>query len=60
MLQQLYTLVPDYYRSSWLLRCCLVVVSERLATLAQELGWSTIRVADTADNDALIRALQQT
>lgn len=58
MLQQLYTLVPDYYRSSWLLRCRLVVVSERLATLAQELGWSTIRVADNADNDALIRALQ--
>lgn len=58
MLQQLYTLVPDYYRSSWLLRCRLVVVSERLATLARDLGWRTIRVADNADNDALIRALQ--
>ncbi|NIG62880.1 MAG: uroporphyrinogen-III synthase [Serratia symbiotica] len=58
MLQQLYTLVPDYYRSLWLLRCCLVVVSERLATLAQDLGWSTIRVADSADNDALIRVLK--
>lgn len=58
MLQQLYTLVPDYYRSSWLLRCRLIVVSERLATLALELGWNTIRVADNADNDALMRALQ--
>lgn len=58
MLQQLYNLVPDYYRSSWLLCCRLIVVSERLATLAQELGWSTIRVADNADNDALMRALQ--
>ncbi|AHG20425.1 uroporphyrinogen-III synthase [Chania multitudinisentens RB-25] len=58
MLQQLYTLVPDYYRSSWLLGCHLIVVSERLATFAQELGWSTIRVADNADNDALMRALQ--
>lgn len=58
MLQQLYTLVPDYYRSSWLLRCQLIVVSERLATLAQELGWNSIRVADNAENDALIRALQ--
>ncbi len=58
MLQQLYTLVPDYYRSSWLLRCRLVVVSERLATLARDLGWRTIRVADNADNDALLRALQ--
>jgi uroporphyrinogen-III synthase len=58
MLQQIYTLVPDYYRSSWLLRCRLVVVSERLATLAAQMGWSNIRVAENADNDALIRALQ--
>jgi len=58
MLQQLYQLVPEYYRNSWLLRCNLVVVSERLATLARQLGWSAIRVAENADNDALIRALQ--
>ncbi|MDR3433437.1 MAG: uroporphyrinogen-III synthase [Rouxiella aceris] len=58
MLQQLYTLVPDYYRSTWLLGCTLVVVSERLATLARQLGWQTIRVAESADNDALIRALK--
>jgi uroporphyrinogen-III synthase len=58
MLQQLYELVPEYYRNSWLLRCNLVVVSERLATLARQLGWSAIRVAENADNDALIRALQ--
>ncbi|EEQ03283.1 Uroporphyrinogen-III synthase [Yersinia rohdei ATCC 43380] len=59
MLQQIYTLVPDYYRSSWLLRCRLVVVSERLAALAAQMGWSDIRVAESADNDALIRALQE-
>lgn len=58
MLQQLYTLVPDHYRASWLLRCHLIVVSERLATLAKKLGWNSIRVADNADNDALICALQ--
>lgn len=58
MLQQLYTLVPDDYRSTWLLCCRLIVVSERLATLAQGLGWHRILVADNADNDALIRALQ--
>lgn len=58
MLQQIYTLVPDYYRSSWLLRCRLVVVSDRLAALAAQMGWSNIRVAENADNDALIRALQ--
>ncbi|KAB7894518.1 uroporphyrinogen-III synthase [Rouxiella sp. S1S-2] len=58
MLQQLYTLVPDYYRTTWLLGCTLIVVSERLATLARQLGWQSIRVAENADNDALIRALK--
>ncbi len=58
MLQQLYTLVPDYYRTTWLLSCTLIVVSERLATLARQLGWQSIRVAENADNDALIRALK--
>ncbi|MCO1631926.1 uroporphyrinogen-III synthase, partial [Escherichia coli] len=38
--------------------CRLLVVSERLAKLARELGWQDIKVADNADNDALLRALQ--
>lgn len=58
MLQQLWTLVPLWYRENWLLRCRLLVVSERLANLAQEMGWNDIRIADNADNDALLRALQ--
>ncbi len=58
MLQQLYTLIPQWYRNDWLLHCQLVVVSERLAILARDLGWQDIRIADNADNDALLRALQ--
>ena len=58
MLQQLWTLIPQWYREHWLLRCRLLVVSERLAHLARELGWQDIKVADNADNDALLRALQ--
>lgn len=58
MLQQLWTLIPQWYRENWLLRCRLLVVSERLANLARELGWQDIRIADNADNDALLRALQ--
>ncbi|TKI04177.1 uroporphyrinogen-III synthase [Martelella alba] len=57
MLQQLYTLIPDYYRVAWLLRCRLIVVSERIGALARQLGWTDIVVADAADNDALMRAL---
>jgi uroporphyrinogen-III synthase len=59
MLQQLWSLIPQWYRENWLLRCRLLVVSERLANLARELGWQDIRIADNADNDALLRALQQ-
>lgn len=58
MLQQLFSLIPAWYRENWLLRCRLLVVSERLAHLARDLGWQDIQVADNADNDALLRALQ--
>ncbi|MGK9174458.1 uroporphyrinogen-III synthase [Yokenella regensburgei] len=58
MLQQLFSLTPPWYRENWLLGCRLLVVSERLANLARELGWQDIQVADNAENDALIRALQ--
>jgi uroporphyrinogen-III synthase len=58
MLQQLWSLIPQWYRERWLLRCRIVVVSERLARQARELGWQDIQVADSADNDALLRALQ--
>ncbi|KAA8996439.1 uroporphyrinogen-III synthase [Affinibrenneria salicis] len=58
MLQRIYTLVPDYYRTCWLLKCRLIVVSQRLADQASQLGWLDIRVADNADNDALLRILQ--
>ncbi|QPR28807.1 uroporphyrinogen-III synthase [Edwardsiella hoshinae] len=60
MLQQLYDLVPEYERQHWLLRCRLIVVSERLAQRARDLGWQEIRVADSANNDALLRTLQIT
>lgn len=58
MLKQLWSLIPQWYREQWLLHCEVLVVSERLAEQARELGWRNIRVADGADNDALLRALQ--
>lgn len=58
MLKQLWSLIPQWYRERWLLNCEVLVVSERLAEQARELGWRNIRVADSADNDALLRALQ--
>lgn len=58
MLQQLFSLFPAIDREEWLLNCRLLVVSERLATLAANLGWQDIQVADGTDNDALLRALR--
>ena len=58
MLQQLYALFPVVDRDAWLLRCRLVVVSERLAAQARAAGWTDICVAEGADNDALLRVLK--
>ena len=58
MLHQLWSLVLEWYRDYWLLRCRLLVVSERLTKLNRELGWQDILIAENADNDALLRALQ--
>ncbi|PHM36344.1 uroporphyrinogen-III synthase [Xenorhabdus innexi] len=43
---------------AWLLNCRLIVVSERLASIARTLGWQAIKVAKSADNDALMQALE--
>ncbi|NBN44277.1 uroporphyrinogen-III synthase [Proteus sp. G2626] len=56
MLQQLFDLVAEP-KKAWLLNCHLLVVSERLATIAKTLGWETVTVAESANNDALFRAL---
>lgn len=60
MLQQLFSLFPAIDREEWLLRCRLIVVSDRLATLAHQLGWHAVQVAEGANNDALLRALRLT
>lgn len=57
MLQQFYTLMPEYYRATWLIQCRLLVISERLAILASQLGWTDIIVANASNNDALMRIL---
>ncbi len=58
MLSQLAATIPAPYKTNWLFRCRLIVVSARLAQLARDLGWQDIITASSADNDALLRALQ--
>lgn len=57
MLYQLYHLVPENQRL-WLTECRLVVVSERIAECASQMGWREIHIADNADNAALLNALR--
>lgn len=57
MLQRIYALVEEKNKS-WLLNCRLIVVSERIALLANRLGWNNIKIADNADNISLLAALK--
>lgn len=57
MLQRLFDLFPPNDRREWLLNCRLIVVSERVATFANQLGWHNVVIAKGADNDTLLQAL---
>lgn len=59
ILMQLYYLIPEYYRISWLIQCQLIVVSSRLAIRAKQLGWKNIVVAWSANNNILLRILMK-
>lgn len=54
ILNQLYYLIPQDYRTTWLIRCRLIVVSPRLASLAQKLGWKDIIITNSANNNVIL------
>lgn len=56
MLQRIFTLAKPEHQS-WLLSRQLIVVSERIADLAQQQGWTRIKIASNADNQSLLSAL---
>lgn len=56
MLHLLFNLITDDVKP-WFLSRHLIVVSERLASTAYQLGWQSVKVAKSANNDALIQAL---
>lgn len=56
MLQRIFMLAKPVHQS-WLLSRRLIVVSKRIAELAQQLGWTKIRIANNADNISLLSAL---
>lgn len=57
ILQRVYALVEEQNKR-WLLDRKLIVVSERIALLAKQLGWSNVKIADNADNNSLLAALK--
>jgi len=57
MLQRIFTLAQPTHHF-WLLSRQLIVVSERIADLARQLGWTKIKIASNADNISLLSALK--
>ena len=58
ILNYLVVLVPTS-ELSWLFNCRLLTVSQRIAELAKNVGWTNIVVTHKADNLCLFQALQQ-
>lgn len=57
ILNQLYYLIPKRYRTTWLIRCRLIVISPRLAALAKKLGWTDIIITHSANNNTILTNL---
>ncbi|ADV33961.1 uroporphyrinogen-III synthase [Candidatus Blochmanniella vafra str. BVAF] len=59
-LKQLYYLIPQHYRDTWLIQCQLIVVSIRLSKIAENLGWNktNIIIAKSANNNAIFNILK--
>lgn len=53
ILKQLYYLIPKNCRKTWLIQCRLIVVSSRLAYIAQKLGWTDIIITHSANNHSI-------
>lgn len=58
-LKQLYYLIPQYYRINWLIKCKLIVISKRLATIAKKFGWKNIIITKSANNSSILKVLMQ-
>lgn len=56
ILHLLFNLITDDLKP-WLFSRHLIIVSERLANTAYQLGWKSIIIAKSANNDSLIQAL---
>ncbi len=58
LLVQLIKLVPVCQRA-WLIRCRLVVVSERIAKMASQLGWYNVSIVNSSNNSRLLNVFEQ-
>ncbi|MBK4775826.1 uroporphyrinogen-III synthase [Candidatus Pantoea edessiphila] len=57
MLEQIFYLFPKNDREEWLLKCKLLVVSERLFKIARRLGWKDIHITEKANNKHILKVL---
>lgn len=59
ILRQLYKLIPKFYRINWLIHCKLIVTSQRIYLIANQLGWTNITISRTANNENLIKIIKK-
>ncbi|PPI88360.1 uroporphyrinogen-III synthase [Candidatus Pantoea edessiphila] len=57
MLKQLFYLFTEKDRKEWLIKCKILVVSNRLLENAQKLGWKEIYVTESANNKSILKTL---
>ncbi|PPI87666.1 uroporphyrinogen-III synthase [Candidatus Pantoea edessiphila] len=57
MLKQLFYLFPEIDREEWLLKCKLLVFSERILNMAKTLGWKEIYVTEKCNNEHILKIL---
>ncbi|BAP58385.1 uroporphyrinogen-III synthase [Candidatus Tachikawaea gelatinosa] len=57
ILKRLFFLFSSTNNKKWLLKCNILVVSERLAKLAFKIGWKTVKIAKNANNKTLFKEI---
>ncbi|MDQ1237693.1 MAG: uroporphyrinogen-III synthase [Wigglesworthia glossinidia] len=57
LLSQIHALIPMKYRTLFIIQCRLVVVSNRMYSIAYYLGWRNITVSNSSKNNSLIETI---
>lgn len=57
ILKQFYKIISISEKNKWILNCKIIVVSNRLANLASQLGWNNIKIIHNISNEKIFNTL---